>query len=156
MQTQSSEFRDRLALRELQGDVDVVFVLRNHDHRETSARMEYAIPILTSGLARSLVMVYEPHTKAEAEAAALLALDLGWTSMCIVTHWYHAPRAFLTFIRSMKRHGVKIDLYQQSVYLDPPSRVDLHMLELEKIGEYQVRGDVDGYTEGICYLMGES
>jgi len=98
------------------------------------------------------------HTKAEADRVMELAREHGWKTILIVTSPHHQYRMFLTLLRSMHRAGLDLNIRNTSAPLpwfsDLPwgRRADLIERELQRIDDYQEKGDVASYEEGIAYL----
>ncbi len=98
------------------------------------------------------------HTRAEAERAIQIAKEKNWKTILIVTSPHHQYRTFLTYLKAMK--DAECDL----VLVNAPAplswfeqnswgrRVDFLCKEFDKIDEYQKKGDVASYQDGILYL----
>lgn len=99
------------------------------------------------------------HTRAEAECAFRLAIELGWKNIIIVTSPHHQYRAFLTFLKAMNDAGLDLELVNAPARLSWTEqtpwgrRVDLLAQEFDRITKYQGKGDVASYKEGAAYLM---
>jgi hypothetical protein len=125
----TNTFGELLSARVAPDMVDAAFVLRNHDYDLTMERLERAAYDVLLGKAATMVMVYEPHTKAEADMAMIMAKSMHWKSMTIVTHLFHRDRAYLTFLRTMEEASCEIQLYHSSVMA--PLRFE-HTLQKEE------------------------
>lgn len=144
-----TEFNNLLYRLRIPNDLDTVFVLRNHVYVVTEARMSVAVSMVMEGHAQRLVMVYEPHTQREAAEATDLVLGMNIASMAVCTEAYHMPRAYLTFLKRLNFPGFEFGLYPlytANVSVDSPTD------EEAKIEEYQKRGHVASYEEGVDYL----
>jgi|SRR3989338_679521 len=116
--------------------------------------------LLECGVPSSSIHLEEiaPHTKAEAVRAMELAKERKWRTILIVTSPHHQYRAFLTFLQSMKDAGLSLTLVNVCAPLsweeDTPwgQRKDHLEVELQKIRDYGLRGDVATYEEGLEYL----
>lgn len=99
-----------------------------------------------------------PHTRGEADRAMELAKEMGWQTILIVTSPHHEYRAFLTFLRAMRDAGLELKIIRATAPLswseETPwgQRVDLLHQEFARIAEYQSKGDVASFEEGIAYL----
>jgi hypothetical protein len=98
------------------------------------------------------------NTREQAVAVVRLACDLGWRRLLLVASSYHAPRAYLTFLKELANvgHDKTIQLVSvpcsQSPWFSSPAgmittRVDLLAGELEKIDLYGAH--VATYAEGL-------
>lgn len=85
----------------------------------------------------------------------------GWKRVLLVASHYHLPRAFLSVVRALAEQGVEdvhvVPLPAYAPWWGRPegmsvSRFDLLDAEARKIGEYELRGHVATYAEGIAYL----
>lgn len=87
------------------------------------------------------------HTRAEAEQAIGERQN---DDLTIVTSAYHQPRAFLTFLRVLHERGLErtVRLWNAPA----PSRMEPLQDEWDKIVEYQARGHVASYEDGLAYL----
>lgn len=98
------------------------------------------------------------HTRAEADRCMELARENGWKTILIVTSPHHQYRAYLTFLKAMKDSHNALTLINTAAPLSWTEelswgkRVDLLPQEFDKIIEYQKKGDVASYEEGIAYL----
>ncbi len=116
--------------------------------------------IVRLGVPMDKVLLEEvgPHTRGEAERAMELAKENNWQSILIVTSPHHEYRAYLTFLKAMQDAGLKLTLVRATAPLswseDTPwgKRIDLLQQEFARIAEYQRKGDVASYEEGISYL----
>lgn len=111
---------------------------------ESPEESEYrSAEVITGG---RVVRLRGEHTADEAEMA-LDAVRQGETDITIVTSAYHAPRAFLTFLRAMaNRQWTTVRLWNAPA----PSRMDKLADEWRKIATYT--DDVATYEEGLAYL----
>lgn len=110
-------------------------------------------------LARTLVgsqfhiQTYLNAANTHAEAVAALSDPLtrtGSPDLVIVTSAYHMPRAFLTFLQVLKDHGLERTV---RLWCAPaPSGFQKLSGEFLKITEYQAKGHVARYDEGLAYL----
>lgn len=125
-------------------EVDAIIVLRNHNVAVTTARFLHAYEIMPQHT-ELLCMTWGGNTLHEAQQLAEVTLA---KRVLLVTSRFHAPRAFLTYLRAMKDVEVYVTWYQ-------PSPVDELMLqeELGKINDYQRKGHVATYEEGLQCLL---
>jgi uncharacterized SAM-binding protein YcdF (DUF218 family) len=99
-----------------------------------------------------------PHTRAEAERAMQFAKQEEWKKILIVTSPHHQYRAFLTFLKAMRDAHLDLVLMNAVAPLSLTeklpwgTRSDLLERNFDKINEYQKKGDVASYEEGIAYL----
>ncbi len=96
------------------------------------------------------------HTRAEADETLMIAKEKGWKRLILVTTEHHQYRAFLTWLKATKDHGVDIELVMVPVQAFPKFRYDTRTLalndEFERIERYRDLGHVASYAEGIKYL----
>ena len=98
------------------------------------------------------------HTRAEAERAVQVSKEKNWKTALIVTSPHHQYRTFLTFLKAMKDAEYDLTLINAPAPLswfeiNPwGRRIDLLTREFDKIDEYQKKGDVASYQDGIEYL----
>lgn len=99
-----------------------------------------------------------PHTRGEADRAMELAKEKGWRTILIVTSPHHEYRAFLTFLKAMRDAGLELKLVRATAPLswseETPwgTRIGLLKQEFARITEYQSKGDVASFKEGVAYL----
>ncbi|MBI4093536.1 YdcF family protein [Candidatus Kaiserbacteria bacterium] len=112
------------------------------------------------GVPKEKVLLEEvgPHTRGEADRGMELAKKYGWRTILIVTSPHHEYRAFLTFLKAMRDARLDLRLVRATAPLswseETPwgKRIDLLGQEFDRIVEYQKKGDVASYEEGIAYL----
>lgn len=99
------------------------------------------------------------NTKDQAVNILELAKKEKWNTIILVASHYHQPRAFLTFIKQLKKShsDLKIINYPArnlswSEDNKWGKRIDLLKGEFEKIKEYGKLGDVSDFEEGVEYL----
>lgn len=99
------------------------------------------------------------NTREEAERIVTLAREKNWCTILIVTSPHHQFRSFLTLIKTMSDLKVSIRIINVPANLsmteDTPwgKRIDLLDGEYARIKEYQQKGDVASFEEGIKYLQ---
>lgn len=97
-----------------------------------------------------------PHTRAEADATLRLANSHGWKKLLLVTTEYHQYRAFLTWFKAIRDTASEIDIAMAPVSGYPDfhgeTRDEGLTREFERIDEYQKKGDVASFQEGVVYL----
>lgn len=99
-----------------------------------------------------------PHTRGEADRAMELARKNRWNSLVVVTSPHHQYRAFLTFVEALHDADLSLKLINAVAPLSWTERTpwgtrsELLHSEFDKIAEYQKKGDVASYEEGITYL----
>lgn len=83
----------------------------------------------------------------------------GWRKIILVASHFHQFRAFLTFLKTMRKASLEIEIFNSPArypnwFTEPtewgPTRVDLLEAEFEKIRKY--KDDVATFQEGIDYL----
>jgi len=120
--------------------------------------------ILRLGVPKTAIYMEEtaPHTRGEADRALVLARERGWEALLIVTSPHHQYRAFLTFVKAAQDASSDIKLINAVAPLSwteqTPwgTRSRLLHEEFAKIDEYQKKGDVASYEDGIAYLESRS
>ncbi len=139
----------------------VAIVGNANDHRYGSfPSSEIRDEIVRRGVPETAMYFEEvaSHTRAEAERAMELAQKKGWKSILILTSPHHKYRAFLTFLKAMHDADMDIQLISAvaplSLTEDTPwgRRADLLARNFDKIVEYQKKGDVASYEDGVAYL----
>ena len=99
------------------------------------------------------------NTKEQAEEMMQWARKNKWRRMILIASHYHQYRAFLTFLRAMKKHRLKL------IFMNTPARglswfkklrwgkrIDLLEAEFDKIAVYRQGGDIASFIEGIEYM----
>lgn len=108
--------------------------------------------VIELGVPKDAILAEErsQNTREQAVAVLKIARERGWKSIAIIASPEHQPRAFLTFLQAAQEFGYDIALQNAPV----PSEIDSDFLrsELAKIEEYQKKGDVASYEEGVRYL----
>ena len=95
------------------------------------------------------------NTRASAVNVCAIATLYKWRSILLVTSAYHMPRAVLSFVAAMQAQGAFLPIIPVAVsqpWYDATDRLALLDGEFAKIDEYQSRGDVASYADGIAYL----
>jgi len=103
------------------------------------------------------------NTREQAENVLAIAVKEEWARLLLVASPYHVPRAFLTFLKVLIELGhtedVRIGVLPAShtPWWGSPvgrniSRLELLAAEFRKIDDYQQRGHVASYAEGLAYL----
>jgi CMP-N-acetylneuraminic acid synthetase len=87
------------------------------------------------------------NTREEAEKAVA---GRSGNDLTIVTSAYHAPRAFLTFLKVLQEQG--LDRTVKLWTAPAPSKMDGIGREWSKISEYQAKGHVASFEDGLTYL----
>lgn len=101
------------------------------------------------------------HTRDSAERIVQWMHEEGWHRVLLVTSPYHVPRSLLTFIAVLKEREME-DRYHVltasshclwAEEIEPGvRRIDLVGREASKVAEYQAKGDVASYEDGLAYL----
>lgn len=105
---------------------------------------------------------FPTNTREQATHIAKIAIEREWTRLLLVASPYHAPRAFLTFVQALREQ----DAHERIRVLSAPAspkwweapagmtemRLDLQRVEAAKVVEYQAKGDVASYADGLAYL----
>ena len=99
------------------------------------------------------------NTYEQAVEIVKIAKEKNWNRITLVASHYHSYRAFLTFLRVMKKEmpnllmdmaSVKdLDWFEENIW---GRRIDLLEKEFEKIDLYQKKDNVAKFTEGVEYL----
>lgn len=105
---------------------------------ETSQRVYRA-----EGIAHEITLAKGTNTWEE----ALHTINTGRKHLTVVTSAYHQLRAFLTFVKAAEGRDVWIWNYTT------PSLMDDLATEFAKITDYQQRGHVATYEQGLEYLQ---
>lgn len=108
-------------------------------------------------------VVLEPdstNTREQAVNVVAMAKAAGWTRLILVASNYHAPRAFLTFLRAVEEAGLSSVVRLMSAPARAPwcqapdgmrtTRWRLRTREFEKIREYG--NHVPSFADGLAYL----
>jgi hypothetical protein len=140
------EYADMLDSQCFHGVADAVIILRNVDSVVTKQRIDSGLQLVLADRGNLLLMPNDRNTAAEANRCLGLAMELMWRDIVIVTHQSHHYRAFLTFVKAFEHSGVRI-------ISQPIKQAEMYLYdEVRKISEYQRKGDVASYEEGIQYL----
>jgi len=116
--------------------------------------------LIRLGVPKNKILFEEtaPHTRGEAERAMDMAKEHAWRSILIVTSPHHQYRAYLTFLKAMRDAKLSVKLVNAPADLSMSEelpwgrRADLLPNEFDKIAEYQQKGHVASYEEGVAYL----
>lgn len=99
------------------------------------------------------------NTKDQAVNVLELASKEKWNTIILVASHYHQPRAFLTFLKQLKKNNSNLKIINHPARNLSWSegnkwgkRIDLLKSEFEKIEEYGRLGDVSDFEEGVEYL----
>lgn len=102
------------------------------------------------------------NTRESAEAVLDMARDSEWGRILLVTSSYHLSRALLTFVHVLVERGLQETIHvvpvpaQQYVFSVAPGlekrRLALLEDEAAKVAEYQAKGHVASYNDGLKYL----
>lgn len=109
---------------------------------ETPARIAFA---QTLG-----VDLFFPRGENTFDEAQDTARVLDGPACTLITHSYHLPRAYLTYLQAFRRHGKEVQLWARGV----PGDLTKLQGELEKIALYQKRGHLASYEDGLESLTG--
>ncbi len=110
---------------------------------------------------RVIVENASQHTREQADAVVAMAIEESWHRLSLVASHYHTPRAFLTFLASLKTRNVEdvTQLVAAPVRHVPwwkapagmtMTRLELLAVEYAKVDAYA--GDVATVEEGLRYL----
>ena len=135
----------------------------NFDDEKTGAFVYEKIkPLLIAKGVREEDLLYENssrNTYAQAVEIMKMVEIFDWDRITIVASHYHTYRAFLTFLSQQKKIKPELvmdiasvsdlDWYEETGY---GTRINLLEDEIDKIEEYQKKGHVASYEEGISYL----
>ncbi len=121
---------------------------------------ELKTELLKTGIPESVIHCEETgaHTKGEADRMMQLARERGWKSVLVLTSPHHQYRTFLTWLASMRQAGLDLTLVNAPAplpwFASNPwgRRADLLEGEMKRIDEYQKKGDVASFEEGLAYL----
>lgn len=141
----------------------LVAIVGNDTRREYGSfpSTEVREELFKSGVPFEAIYLEEvaPHTRAEAVRAMELALKNNWKTILIVTSPHHQYRAFLSFLKAMRDARLDLTLVNAPADLSTREktpwgrRSDLLEQEFARITEYQQKGDVASYEDGIAYLQ---
>ena len=122
---------------------------------------EMKLTLVAAGVPEGSIFLEErsQNTREQALEVMKLAKDKGWKSIIIVASHYHQYRAFLTFLKEMREAELELVLINAPAR-DLPwfanelqgRRIDLLEGEFERIAEYQKKGHVASFEEGVEYL----
>lgn len=129
-------------------------------HYGSTTAQEIEMELLKKGIPKDTIYCEgnAQNTRAEAIRAMELSKERGWRNLLIVTSPHHQYRAYLTFLKALK--DLKPDISIQNA-VAPLSwneetrrgrRIDRLSQEFDRIEEYQKKGDVASYEDGIAYL----
>ena len=100
------------------------------------------------------------NTREQAVNVVRMAQSAGWTSLILVASNYHAPRAFLTFLKALADADLDGTIRLMSAPARAPwcqapegmrlTRWQLRLRELRKIEDYA--NHVASYADGMAYL----
>lgn len=101
------------------------------------------------------------NTRDQAVHVVRLAVEQGWRRLLLAVSPYHAPRAYLTFVKALREaeqqdviRVVVVPASQTAWFASPDgvsrTRVDLLALEAEKVERHPAH--VATYEEGLAYL----
>lgn len=93
--------------------------------------------------------IYAIGTNTRDEALNVMQ-DFRHHELTLVTSAYHAPRAFLTWLKVLEDSGK----FREIRIRNSPAPSDMSKLdsELERIEKYQAKGDCASYEAGLAYL----
>lgn len=102
------------------------------------------------------------NTRESAEEVVEMAMAREWGRILLVTSSYHLPRALLTFVQVLSQWKLQDTIHvvpvpaQQYVFTVAPGleqrRLALLEVEAAKVAEYQAKGHVASYNDGLKYL----
>lgn len=137
--------------------------LDNPPHSLTAKAMRAWL--IDKGLAPHAIITENESLQTQEQAIDICrtAVDKGWKRLLLVTSPYHQYRAFLTFLQTLRDMGQDKQIHivnipaSQCKWWDCPAGLDVTRYELlrtefKKIDEYNVKGHVASYKEGIDYL----
>ncbi|MBI5221597.1 MAG: YdcF family protein, partial [Candidatus Magasanikbacteria bacterium] len=116
--------------------------------------------LITKGVPSDKIILEENSTNTleQAEQIIKMAQTQSWKRFFLVASHYHQPRAFLTFLKILKRSSKPIEIINAPCKdLDWfsenhwGSRINLLETEFKKITIYQKKGHVASYSEAIEY-----
>ena len=121
---------------------------------------ELAAELIKYGVPEHALHVEEVANNSKSESVRMmeLAKKNGWKTLLLVTSPHHQYRIFLTWLKSMRDAGIELILINAPAplpwFADNPwgRRADLLEQEWKRIEEYQRKGDVASFVDGISYL----
>jgi uncharacterized SAM-binding protein YcdF (DUF218 family) len=132
------------------------------DPAHSTPASEMKPEMVSAGVPEKSIVLEESsqNTREQAVEVMKLAQEKAWKKLIIVASHYHQYRAFLTFLKAMREAELDLVLMNAPVR-DLPwfkddtqgKRVDLLAKEFERIAEYQKKGHVASYEDGIEYLQ---
>ena len=100
------------------------------------------------------------NTYEQAVQILRIALENNWKKIILVASHYHSYRAFLTFLSVIKKNNSDLILYSDSAKnlsweedTGYGKRIDLIEGEFSRIEQYQQKGDVATFEEGVKYQL---
>lgn len=132
-------------------------------HCITAEKMAGLLMGMGVGPDRILLDSESKNTQEQARHVFRLAEQENWSRLLIVASPYHAPRAFLTFLKELQRidkdravHVVMVPASQAPWFAKPDglevTRFDLLDDEFRKVDVYGEQGHVASWDDGIEYL----
>lgn len=134
-----------------------------HDEPAKYGAEELVPKVLAAGLEHDRIMVdaESTNTREQAVKVVALAMEHGWRRIMLVMSPYHAPRAFLTFLKAAMEAGVDkaLEINMAPATHVPwwkapdgikPTRFDLLDSEIKKTHDYAEH--LATWQEGLAYL----
>ena len=145
-----------------QGIASRIIIISGDTRREYGSlpSSELALSLVALGVPRDIISTEETafNTRDEAVRAIALAKECGWKSIVCISSPHHQYRAFLTLLVAMQQGGgdirITVSPAPLSWFSDNPwgRRIDLLEGEWKRMEEYQHKGDVASFDDGIAYL----
>jgi uncharacterized SAM-binding protein YcdF (DUF218 family) len=117
--------------------------------------------IKSKGVPKGAIIIDDEskNTYEQAQTVMGIAKEKNWNSIILVATHYHQYRAFLTFLKVKNSLMLNINLINSPVqgvswFEETKSgrRIDLLVKEFHKIDEYQKKGHVASFEEGVKYF----
>jgi len=126
----------------------------------SSTSSDLAAELIKHGVPEDALYTEETAGNSKSESIRMieLAKEKGWKKLLLVTSPHHQYRIFLTWLQSMRDAGLELVLINAPAplpwFAENPwgRRVDLLEEEWKRIEDYQRKGDIASFADGIAYL----
>lgn len=145
-----------------EGYAPLIAIVSNDRRYEygSSPASDLKLELLKAGVPEDALYTEEvaENTKIESVRMMELAKEKGWKKILLVTSPHHQYRVFLTWLKSMQDAELKLVLQNAPAPLpwftknQWGRRIDLLEGEWKRIEEYQLKGDIASFADGIAYL----
>lgn len=117
--------------------------------------------LIKKGIPQKRIILEENSQNTYEQSLEVMKLvkEKNWEKIILVASYFHQPRAYLTFLKTMKNLNLKIQIFNTSVRELPwfnktslgPNRFQLLELELKKINQYIKKGHLVAIREALEY-----